>query len=212
MALFFTATAADAGKRLDHYLQERLAGYSRSRLQSWIKDGRVQVNGAAAKASLLLRGREHIEVSPGDLPPLKATPEDLPIEVLYEDASVVAVNKPAGLVVHAGAGAHAGTLVNRLVHRFATPSADHRRRFLRARSRTTVVGGSRAGKTLIASTQPVLAKLYDELIVSVDGYSVSGRPLSGREEIAREMDGYHKVAAARELFETRMAEEDEVAA
>jgi 23S rRNA pseudouridine1911/1915/1917 synthase len=122
LALSFIAGAADAGKRLDHYLQERLADYSRSRLQSWIKDGRVQVNGAAAKASLLLRGREHIEVSPGDLPPLKATPEDLPVEVLYEDASVVAVNKPAGLVVHAGAGAHAGTLVNRLVHRFRSLS------------------------------------------------------------------------------------------
>ena len=116
MALTFTA---DAGKRLDRFLQERLAAYSRSRLQSWIKGGRVLVNGAAAKASLLLRGGEHIEVSPADPLPLKASPEDLPVEVLYEDAAVVAVNKPAGLVVHAGAGVHAGTLVNRLVHRFA---------------------------------------------------------------------------------------------
>jgi 23S rRNA pseudouridine1911/1915/1917 synthase len=122
LALSFTAGVTDAGKRLDHYLQERLPGYSRSRLQSWIKQGRVRVDGEAAKASLLLRGRERLEVSPGDLPPLKAQAEDLPVEVLYQDEAVVAVNKPAGLVVHAGAGAHAGTLVNRLVHRFASLS------------------------------------------------------------------------------------------
>jgi 23S rRNA pseudouridine1911/1915/1917 synthase len=59
-----------------------------------------------------------VEVSPADLPPLKATPEDLPVEILYEDAAVIAVNKPAGLTVHAGAGQHDGTLVNRLVHHF----------------------------------------------------------------------------------------------
>jgi len=122
LALSFIAAVSDAGKRLDHFLQDHAAGYSRSRLQSWIKAGRVQVNGASAKASLLLRGGERIEVSPGEAPPLQASPEDLPVEVLYEDAAVVAVNKPADLVVHAGAGAHAGTLVNRLVHRFAALS------------------------------------------------------------------------------------------
>jgi 23S rRNA pseudouridine1911/1915/1917 synthase len=112
----------EAGKRLDHYLQERLTEYSRSRIQSWIKEGRVQVNGSAAKASFLLRGGETIEVSPAGLPPLKATPEDLPVAVLYEDDALIAVNKPAGLAVHAGAGLHEGTLVNRLVHRFGALS------------------------------------------------------------------------------------------
>lgn len=118
----FTPADAVAGVRLDHYLQEQLRGYSRSRLQTWIKAGRVSVNGALGRASLLLRGGEHIEVSPADLPPLKATPEDLPIEILYEDAAVIAVNKPAGLVVHAGAGTRDGTLVNRLVHHFGSLS------------------------------------------------------------------------------------------
>src|SRR5580692_2916722 len=98
-------------KRLDHYLQERWPQYSRSRLQSWIKQGRVLVDGTAAKASHLLRGGEKIEVSPVGLPPLKALPEDLPVDILYEDAAVIAVNKPAGLVVHAGAGQRDGTLV-----------------------------------------------------------------------------------------------------
>jgi 23S rRNA pseudouridine1911/1915/1917 synthase len=114
--------ASDAGKRLDHYIQEQLPQYSRSRLQSWIKEGRVRVNGAEAKASLTLRGGERVKVSPADLPPLKAAPEALPVEILYEDPSVIAINKPAGLVVHAGAGAHSGTLVNRLVHHFQTLS------------------------------------------------------------------------------------------
>ncbi len=109
-------------KRLDHYLQEHWPQYSRSRLQTWIKQGRVLVDGAPARASLLLKGGERVEVSPADLPPLKATPEDLPVDILYEDAAVIAVHKPAGLVVHAGAGRHEGTLVNRLVHRFAALS------------------------------------------------------------------------------------------
>ena len=99
-----------------------MSGYSRARLQTWIKEGLVTLNGAAAKPSTLLRGGEQIAVSPADLPPLKAEPEDAPIEILYEDSSVIALNKPAGLVVHAGAGAHSGTLVNRLVHHFATLS------------------------------------------------------------------------------------------
>jgi 23S rRNA pseudouridine1911/1915/1917 synthase len=113
----------DTGKRLDHYLQEQLPRYSRSRLQDWIKESRVTVNGAPAKPSLLLRGGEKIEVSPADLPPLSAAPEDLPLEILYEDPSVIAVNKPAGLIVHAGAGARSGTLVNRLVHHFGVLSS-----------------------------------------------------------------------------------------
>lgn len=122
MALFFIAEAANAGERLDLYLQTKMSGYSRARLQAWIKEGLVTVNGAQSKPSTLLRGGEQISVSPADLPPLKAQPEDAPIEILYEDASVIALNKPAGLVVHAGAGAHSGTLVNRLVHHFATLS------------------------------------------------------------------------------------------
>lgn len=111
-----------AGKRLDHFLQEQLPQFSRSRLQSWIKEGLVLVNGVATKASLVLHGGESIEITPADPAPLLAAPEDLPLEILYQDPAVIAINKPAGLVVHAGAGAHSGTLVNRLVHHFSTLS------------------------------------------------------------------------------------------
>jgi len=110
--------AGDAGKRLDLFLKEKLPGHSRARLQAWIKEGRARVDGRPAKASAILRGGEAIEFEPGELPPLKAEPEDLPLEVLYEDEDVVVVNKPAGVVVHAGAGHFRGTLVNALLHRF----------------------------------------------------------------------------------------------
>ncbi len=120
--ILFTSQDTDRGLRLDHYLQRQMPEHSRSRLQSWIKDGAVLLNGAPTKASAVLRGGERVEVTPAAPPPLKATPEDLPVEVLYEDASVIAINKPAGLVVHAGAGNHQGTLVNRLVHRFQSLS------------------------------------------------------------------------------------------
>ncbi len=112
------ANSADRNKRLDQFLRERLPEYSRARLQDWIEQGRVLVNGAPAKRSHLLKGAERIHVQPGELAPLRATPEDLPLEVLYEDADVIAINKPAGMVVHTGAGRHSGTLVNALLHRF----------------------------------------------------------------------------------------------
>ncbi|MBZ5606625.1 MAG: RluA family pseudouridine synthase [Acidobacteriia bacterium] len=112
----------DAGQRLDLYLHERLPEYSRSRLQDWIQSGRVRVNGAPQKRSYLLRGSERIQVEPAEPPPLRATAENLPLEVLYEDPAVIAINKPAGMVVHSGAGVHSGTLVNALLHRFQTLS------------------------------------------------------------------------------------------
>jgi 23S rRNA pseudouridine1911/1915/1917 synthase len=118
----FTTSRADVGQRLDHYLHARMPELSRSRIQSWIKEGRVLVDGAAAKASAVLREGSAIEVSPAELPPLKAEPEDLPVEILYEDDAVIAIYKPAGLTVHAGAGAYSGTLVNRLVHHFQSLS------------------------------------------------------------------------------------------
>ncbi len=118
-----SATADDAGKRLDHLLQRHLPDYSRSRIQDWIKSGLVMVDGAAQKPSFVIRGSEQIEVRPGELPPLRAFAEDIPVEILHADQDVIAVNKPAGLVVHAGAGQHSGTLVNALLHHFKTLSS-----------------------------------------------------------------------------------------
>ncbi len=114
--------AAEAGLRLDLFLHRRLPQYSRSRLQDWIRQGRVRVGGRPVRPSLVLKSAETVEVEPAELPPLKAVPEAIPLEILYEDEDLVAVNKPAGMVVHAGAGNHTGTLVNALLHRFQTLS------------------------------------------------------------------------------------------
>jgi 23S rRNA pseudouridine1911/1915/1917 synthase len=117
------ATKEQDGRRLDHFLQRQFADYSRSRLQEWIKAGRVLVNGAAARASYTLREGDAIDVEPAPLTPLAATPEAIPLEVLYEDDDLVAIDKPAGMVVHAGAGVLTGTLVNALLHRFESLSS-----------------------------------------------------------------------------------------
>jgi 23S rRNA pseudouridine1911/1915/1917 synthase len=120
--LILKVPESEREKRLDVFLQQQLPGYSRSRLQDWIRGGRVKVNGAAGRASYRLRGGETLDVEPAELPPLKAEPEELPLDILYEDADVVAVNKAAGMVVHAGAGVRTGTLVNALLHRFRSLS------------------------------------------------------------------------------------------
>lgn len=113
----------DRGKRLDNLLHEHMPEFSRSRLQSWIREGRVLVDGLATRPSHVLRGAEVIVVEPGPLPPLRATAEDIPLSVLYEDESAIVIDKPAGMVVHAGAGIHSGTLVNALLHRFTALSS-----------------------------------------------------------------------------------------
>jgi 23S rRNA pseudouridine1911/1915/1917 synthase len=113
----------DAGKRLDAFLHERLPEFSRSRLQSWIKENRVQANGVTARASFTVRAGESFLVSPASAPPLKAQAEELSVTVLYQDADVIVVDKPAGMVVHAGAGHASGTLVNALLHHFGSLSS-----------------------------------------------------------------------------------------
>jgi len=117
------AESHDTGKRLDSFLHERLPEWSRSRLQTWIKQERVLVDGKGARASHLLRVGESVSVEPAELAPLRAEPEALPLQILYEDTDVVVVDKPAGMVVHAGAGHSHGTLVNALLHHFGSLSS-----------------------------------------------------------------------------------------
>jgi 23S rRNA pseudouridine1911/1915/1917 synthase len=125
-----TITEDTAGQRLDHFLREQLGDVSRARVQMWIDEDRVLVNGSPAKASYRLRVGDSVETEPAPPPSLKAEAEDIPLIVLYEDDDLVAIDKPAGMVVHAGAGIHNGTLVNALLHRYgnslSTGSADER--------------------------------------------------------------------------------------
>ena len=122
---FDVATDA-AGQRLDQFVAGALGseGVSRSRVQLLLEQGDVLVNGEREKASYRLRGGERIAITGEARPaPLKATPEDIPLDIVYEDADLAVVNKPAGMMVHAGAGQTAGarsegTLVNALLYRF----------------------------------------------------------------------------------------------
>lgn len=122
-------SAEAAGQRLDQFLTAQLDGVSRSRVQLLMDQGDVLVNGEREKASLKLRGGERILVTGEPHPaPLKAKAEDIPLDVVFEDADLAVVNKPAGMMVHAGSGQSEdarslGTLVNALLYRFKALSA-----------------------------------------------------------------------------------------
>jgi 23S rRNA pseudouridine1911/1915/1917 synthase len=118
----FTVAPEEAGTRLDRFLAARLPELSRTRIAELIGEGRARVNGRAAKRSHKVSAGESIEFEVLPRAPLEAVPEEIPLEVLYEDEDIIVVNKPAGMVVHAGAGNARGTLVNALMHRFNTLS------------------------------------------------------------------------------------------
>ena len=126
--ILISVAADDAGKRLDQFLTARLETTSRARVQEMIADGKVLVNDAPAKASLKLRGGERISVlGEAQRAPLKAIAEEIPLDIVYEDDDLAVIDKPAGMMVHAGAGAsddarNRGTLVNALLHHLASLS------------------------------------------------------------------------------------------
>ncbi|MGA3345197.1 MAG: RluA family pseudouridine synthase [Terracidiphilus sp.] len=125
----FEAASEAKGQRLDQFLVAQLEGVSRSRVQLLIDQGDVLVNGIVEKASLKLRGGERIDITGEPHPaPLKAMAEEIPLDVVYEDADLAVINKPAGMMVHAGSGQNEdersrGTLVNALLFRFKALSA-----------------------------------------------------------------------------------------
>ncbi len=119
-----TVPADAVGQRLDQFLVSQIPDVSRSRVQQMLADGIALVNGESSKSSLKLRGDEQITIL-GDPqpPPLRALAEDIPLDIIYEDDDLAVINKPAGMMVHVGAGAteddrNRGTLVNALLHHF----------------------------------------------------------------------------------------------
>ena len=127
--LLISVAAEDSGKRLDQFLAGQLQKTSRARVQQLISQDLVLVDDLPAKASSRLRGGERVAVlAAAQPPPLRAMAEDIPLEIVYEDADLAVVNKPAGMTVHAGAGANEdernrGTLVNALLHHFGQLSS-----------------------------------------------------------------------------------------
>jgi hypothetical protein len=87
-----------------------------------------------------------------------------------------------------------------LIHRFSPPTAAHKKKVMRSGAMSKIVGGSRKGITIYSTRHRLMVEIYDELIQSVDGYGVAGKPLESREQIRREMDSYHKVEAVLNLF------------
>jgi 23S rRNA pseudouridine1911/1915/1917 synthase len=114
-----TVPDEQAGKRLDKVLAELFPDYSRGRLQGWLRQGLITVDGAAAAVRQKTRGGEVLEVNP----PVEAEPggvaaEPIELDVVYEDADLLIINKPPGMVVHPAAGNPGGTLQNALLHRW----------------------------------------------------------------------------------------------
>ena len=108
-----------AGERLDKVLAGSLPDYSRNRLKAWVEAGAVMVDGKVTKARYLLRGGESIKVFPQEMPEQFAfSPEDIKIDIVYEDESLIVVNKQPGLVVHPAAGNWSGTLLNGLLFHY----------------------------------------------------------------------------------------------
>ena len=110
------ATPDDANTRLDRFLTGSLPDLTRSAVQRLIEEGRVTVDGRPAAKSCRLAGGETVAVEIPDPEPLDAAPQDIPLDVVYEDDDVIVVNKPAGLVVHPAPGHPDGTLVNALLY------------------------------------------------------------------------------------------------
>jgi 23S rRNA pseudouridine1911/1915/1917 synthase len=105
-----------AGRRLDQALAEMFPDYSRSRLTAWVKSGDVLLDGAEAIPRQIVRGGEIVSLNARRGQEVPMRPEEIEIDIRYEDADLLVINKPAGLVVHPGAGQAAGTLQNALLH------------------------------------------------------------------------------------------------
>ena len=166
-----TVEPASAGARLDRWLSERLTDLSRARLQSLIRGGLVRVDGAASKAAHRLRGGERVEI---EVPPPAdetLTPEPVPLSIVYEDPHVLVVDKPAGMVVHPGAGRSGGTLAAAILAHAPT---------------TAGVGGPRrpgivhrldkdtSGLLVVAKTP----RAYDDLVEQLAARTVTRRYLA----------------------------------
>jgi len=113
-----SVSGEEAGQRLDRYLAARFPELSRTRLQELVADGHVRVGGRASKRSHQVAAGETVEIEIPPPPSPEVRPEAVPLEILYADEDLAVVNKPAGVIVHPGAAASAGTLASALLHRF----------------------------------------------------------------------------------------------
>lgn len=111
----FAAEKEDVGTRIDVFLAENMEDLSRSGVQKLIDEGMITLNGGKTKANYKLREKDIIDVTVPEVKEVEILPEDIPLDILYEDADVIVVNKPQGMVVHPAPGHTSGTLVNALM-------------------------------------------------------------------------------------------------
>ena len=116
---FHITPAHGAGRRLDVFLAAHLTELSRAQIQKLVADQKVRLNNTWTKPSHVLKEGDVIEVEDREAGCKSALlPEDIPLEIIHSDEHIMLLNKPAGLVVHPGAGVESGTLVNALIHHF----------------------------------------------------------------------------------------------
>ena len=109
-------TAEEKGQRLDVFVVGKCPELSRSHVQKLVEQGHVLVDGAQRKANFKLRGGEAVQVTLPEAEPISVEPEDIPLDILFEDKDIIVVNKARGMVVHPASGVYSGTLVNALLH------------------------------------------------------------------------------------------------
>ncbi|MBZ4038496.1 23S rRNA pseudouridine(1911/1915/1917) synthase RluD [Novilysobacter selenitireducens] len=154
-----TSTVPDsaAGRRFDAVLAELFPEYSRSRLSSWIKSGDALLDGEQVRPRDPVRGGEAVSLRVVQEVQTHSEPEDIALDVLYEDAHVFVIDKPAGLVVHPGAGNPTGTLVNALLHRDPALNALPRAGIVHRLDKDT------SGVMVVARTLPAHTALVEQL-------------------------------------------------
>ena len=116
ISLSYKTIEEDAGERLDSVIAREFTQFSRAHIQKWIKDGKLLLDGEIVKPKQPLKINQFISVEALEEPTLEDGPEDIPIEIIFEDDDIIIINKQPGLVVHPGAGNQTGTLVNALLH------------------------------------------------------------------------------------------------
>tara|TARA_B100000902_G_C27191005_1_gene853943 strand:- start:37 stop:987 length:951 start_codon:yes stop_codon:yes gene_type:complete len=116
ITLSYKTIEKDVAERLDFVTAREFTQFSRVHIQRWIKEGKLLLDGEIVKPKQLLKVNQLISVETSEEPTLEDEPEDIPIEIIFEDADIIVLNKQPGLVVHPGAGNRTGTLVNALLH------------------------------------------------------------------------------------------------
>ena len=160
--MIYIADENDDGKRLDSRISEILEGISRSKIQTQIKSGKVLVNGEVKKASYQIKENDKIEITPiEDTEKIKIEPENIPLEIVYEDEDMCVVNKPSGMLTHPTNNEKSGTLVNALLYKFGKNLSDingeFRRGILHRLDRNT------SGLLMIAKNNKIHEYLANEI-------------------------------------------------